>query len=179
MIILNNARPSNNNISLDFDPEYVRNYAIIAHGNQKWANEKPYIEHLDAVYKFLSNYTTDVSILEAAYLHDIIEDTSRSYNDIKYRFTEEVADIVYAVTDELGRNRNERHEKTYPKIIANKKALLVKLADRYVNMAVCLVDGIMRDMYIKEYQQFKELLYTDDYTIIWQELDQVYSELIG
>lgn len=52
---------------------------------------------------------------------------------LKKAFGEEVAEIVYAVTDELGQNRAERKQKTYPKIKANWKATVVKVCDRIAN----------------------------------------------
>lgn len=60
--------------------------------------------------------------------------TALSYNDIKKAFGEDVAEIVFAVTDELGRNRYERKNKTYPKIRANWKATVVKICDRIANI---------------------------------------------
>ena len=76
----------------------------------------------------------DESIIIGTILHDTLEDTTLSYNDIKKAFGKEVAEIVYCVTDELGRNRNERKEKTYPKIKANWKATVVKICDRIANI---------------------------------------------
>ena len=135
-------------------------FAIAAHGNQTY-DGYPYYYHLEEVVEILREFgfTEDVYII-AAYLHDILEDTAVSYNDIKKKFGEEVAEIDFALSDELGRNRKERKAKTLPKIAANNKAIVVKLGDRISNMRNSLKKGHrMSDMYLKEYDEFKSALY--------------------
>jgi len=156
-------------------------FAISAHGNQTY-DGYPYYYHLEEVVDILKEfgYTEDKYII-SGYLHDALEDTAMSFNDIKERFGIEVAEIVYAVTDELGRNRKERKEKTYPKIKANKDAIIVKLADRISNMRNSLLKGHrMSDMYIKEYKGFRGALDTNDYELdnLWLELDGMYSKFL-
>ena len=90
----------------------------------------------------------------AGYLHDTIEDTTRSFKDISERFGEQVAELVYCVTSELGRNRSERNKKTYPKIAANRQAVVLKLADRIANVEYGLATGGKQDMYAKEFPDF-------------------------
>ena len=110
-----------------------------------------------------------------------MEDTAVSYNDIKEKFGIEVAEIVYAVTDELGRNRKERKAKTYPKIKENKDAIIVKLGDRISNMRNSLLKGHkMSEMYIKEYKEFRSALDTNDWTLdgLWGELDNMYTKFL-
>tara|TARA_R110000868_G_scaffold401649_2_gene677271 strand:- start:7479 stop:7910 length:432 start_codon:yes stop_codon:yes gene_type:complete len=104
-------------------------------------------------------------------LHDTIEDCNISYNDIKDYFGEDVAEIVYCVTDELGRNRTERKAKTLPKIASNSDAVIVKLADRIANIK----HGGKVDMYVKEYSQFRDALKQPDKMVepLWDELDSI------
>lgn len=104
-----------------------------AHANQTY-DIYPYGFHIRQVVKIAEELGYDESIIVASALHDTLEDTELSYNDLKKAFGEEVAEIVYSVTDELGRNRNERKLKTYPKIKANWKATVVKICDRIANM---------------------------------------------
>ena len=67
-----------------------------------------------------------------------------------------MAEIVYAVTDELGRNRKERKEKTYPKIKANWKATAVKICDRIANATQSRdYNKGLFEMYKKENKDFK------------------------
>ena len=98
-------------------------------------------------------------MLAAGWLHDVIEDTDASYNDVKKVTNAVVAELVFAVTDELGRNRKERSAKTYPKIQGNIAATALKLADRIANIENGNVEGgSMLQMYRKEYPHFRETL---------------------
>lgn len=156
-------------------------FAISAHGNQTY-DGYPYYYHLEEVVDILREFGyTDDKYIISGYLHDTLEDTAMSYNDIKKRFGVEIAEIVYAVTDELGRNRKDRKEKTYPKIKANKDAIIVKLADRIYNMRNSFLKGHkMSDLYLKEYNGFRSALDTNDYELdgLWIELDNMYSKFL-
>ena len=157
----------------------ARLFAIERHGNQKYSKDAyPYLIHLEDVVNVLKHfgYTEDKYIC-AGYLHDTMEDTPTSHNDIKKVFGIEVAEIVYCVTDELGRNRKERHEKTYPKILSNPDAIVVKLADRIANVE----NGIFNKeyefvkMYAGEYEEFKKILQTEGVCDeMWAYLDELY-----
>ena len=108
--------------------------AISLHGTQTY-DKHPYYYHLEQVVDVLKEFEfTEDKYIISGYLHDVMEDTAISYNDIKNQFGEDIAEIVYAVTDELGRNRKERKAKTYPKIRANPDAIIIKLADRIANV---------------------------------------------
>jgi len=135
--------------------------AISLHGTQTY-DKHPYYYHLEQVVDVLKEFEfTEDKYIISGYLHDVMEDTAISYNDIKNQFGEEIAEIVYAVTDELGRNRKERKAKTYPKIKANEDAIIVKLADRIANVRNSLKHKPeMAKMYAKEFEGFKEALYT-------------------
>lgn len=139
-------------------------FAIDIHGNQRY-DKFPYIKHLEDVYKVLIRFEiNDIDLLIAAFLHDAIEDGAASYNKIKNKFNINIAEIVYAVTDELGRNRKERHIKTYPKIQGFLKATILKLADRIANLEFSISKNIERslfEMYQKEYVDFKSNLYIE------------------
>lgn len=127
-----------------------------------------YTRHLQDVTKVLLNFGYAApELLVAAILHDTLEDTGLAYNEIRDRFGLIVAELVYAVTDERGRNRKERHAKTYPKIAAFSTAITLKLADRIANVEFCLrkdADDTERekskfDMYKKEHAEFRLALY--------------------
>jgi len=111
-------------------------------------------------------------------LHDVLEDSDLSYNDIKNAFGIEIAKIVYAVTDELGRNRKERKEKTYPKIRNNWKATVVKICDRIANIRHSIeTNSRFKEMYKKEHDEFVAGIKNDIYyhfTVnAWDALDSV------
>ena len=119
----------------------------------------PYGYHIRQVVKLAEEMGYDESIVVAAALHDSLEDTDLSYNDIKKAFGEEVAEIVYCVTDELGRDRKERKSKTYPKIRSNWKACVVKICDRIANVTQAkLYNPRLFKMYQDEHAEFQKQL---------------------
>lgn len=137
----------------------ARLVAIKCHGNQDYDGIFPYEKHLDDVVDVLKKYyITSPEMLCAAYLHDAIEDGSISYNKIKLHFGEEVAEIVFSVTDEMGRTRQEKKEKTLPKTAKNRKGCKLKVADRLANIG----HGGKVKMYREEYAEFKKWLYKVD-----------------
>ena len=150
-------------------------FAISKHGNQTY-DGYPYYYHLEQVVDVLKEfgYTEDLYLI-SGYLHDVIEDGDASYNDIKKLFGEDVAEIVYAVTDELGRNRKERKEKTLPKIFSNQDAIIIKLADRIANMRNSKkMKKDLNKMYQKEYETFKFFLHVEGHCDeMWDELDNI------
>lgn len=154
----------------------ARFFAIRLHGGQTYDVDTPYVEHLeevDAVLEFFG--ITDPVIRNGGWLHDTIEDTAASYSKIKKQFGIEVAELVYAVTDKLGRNRKERHEKTLPKIKATPKAIDLKLADRIANVKHGLATkSDMVQMYQKEYPEFRaELKPCGGLLAMWDYLDSL------
>lgn len=102
----------------------------------------PYLYHLKLAYSFAVKYVdkyfdTKVReiILAATWAHDVIEDTRQTYNDVKRELGEEVAEIVYALTNEKGKTRAERaNNKYYDGIMNNEYAPFVKLCDRLANV---------------------------------------------
>jgi (p)ppGpp synthase/HD superfamily hydrolase len=154
----------------------AKDFALKAHGNQMYGDEL-YIYHLESVYYVLREFgITSENLLASAYLHDTIEDTKISYQDIKREFGYEVAEIVYGVTDELGRNRSERHQKTYPKTALNPQSVILKLADRISNVRASRCWNIKLDMYEKEHFIFKGFLYDGNNLTMWAELDILLSK---
>ncbi len=148
----------------------ARMISIQAHGNQTYDEIYPYYKHTDDVVDILIRFGYGGKFLIAGHLHDIIEDTSLSYNKIKRVYGLEVAEMVYCVTDELGRNREEKKRKTLPKTASNSDAIILKLADRIANIE----HGGKIDMYAKEYDQFKGALYLntpEDGKKMWSHLE--------
>jgi (p)ppGpp synthase/HD superfamily hydrolase len=163
----------------------ARAFAIKAHGNQQYGHEPytyPYTFHLEKVRSVLLWMgVDDPEIHAAALLHDVIEDTATNYNDLVHGFGTRVADIVYAVTDELGRNRAERHAKTYPKTAASPEAILLKQADRIANVEFGMKHAPSRmvDMYRKEHEGFSKALGMGGSRGAWLYLDALLAETPG
>jgi (p)ppGpp synthase/HD superfamily hydrolase len=131
----------------------AREFATKAHGQQLYGDH-PYIYHPEQVRDVLLRYGhVDPEMLAAALLHDVIEDTPVNYNDVKAYFGRWVAELVYAVTDELGRNRRERHSKTYPKTADLREAVVLKLADRIANVEFSIAVNDAKRLFVYKTEQ--------------------------
>ena len=149
--------------------------AIKAHGNQDYSGIFPYEKHLEDVIDVLKRFNiVHTKYLCAGYLHDVLEDGAVSYTKIKNYFGKDVAEMVYCVTDEMGRNRREKKEKTLPKTAENPDAVIIKLADRIANIEM----GGKIDMYAKEYDEFKKKLHWPCKLAepMWDHLDKIFED---
>ena len=114
-------------------------FATEAHRGQvrKGADADPYISHPLAVVSILADEAqiTDWVTLCAAVLHDTIEDTGTSHDDLETAFGIEVADLVAEVSDDKRLPKHERKEKQIAQAAhASSRAKLVKLADKIANL---------------------------------------------
>ena len=93
------------------------------------------------------------------------------------RFGLRIADWVYNVTNELGKNRKERAEKTYPKIATCEFSTFIKLCDRLANTKHnSTKGGTLMGMYRTEYTHFRAVLKkTGMFEQMWAELDALYG----
>jgi (p)ppGpp synthase/HD superfamily hydrolase len=122
----------------------IISFAIEAHHNTNHLyDNKPYSVHLSMVVMYAIRHFKGAclpadlfdTIIHACWLHDTIEDCRLTYNDIKAVAGEEVAEIVYAVSNEKGKNRKQRANETYYKGIRDTPgAIYVKLCDRLANI---------------------------------------------
>jgi (p)ppGpp synthase/HD superfamily hydrolase len=121
--------------------------------------------------------TLRTACLIAAKGHDLIEDTRVSYNDVKNHLGQEAADIIYACSNEKGKNRKERaNDKYYQGIRKTPGAVFVKLCDRIANVQYSKMTGSrMFEMYKNENKNFLEKLgYTET-----SELNPLFNELLS
>jgi len=95
-------------------------------------------------------------IFISAYGHDLIEDTRENYNSVKEYLGVQAADIIYAVSNEKGKNRKERaNDKYYEGIRNTPGAVFVKLCDRIANVQYSkMTKSRMFEMYKKENDRF-------------------------
>jgi len=110
----------------------ARDFAIAKHKGQVRKHDgRPYIVHLDAVASVLSEYGhKDSDILTAAFLHDTIEKSDTSVEEISERFGEPVAELVYWLTDsEKGSRISRATQAAWRLSRAPWDAKLIKLAD--------------------------------------------------
>ena len=126
------------------DQDYINRafqYAYDGHKGQNRKSGEPYITHPLHVALYLCELNFDKETIAAALLHDLIEDTEISYDDLKKEFGEEVADIVDGVTklDKIKYSTNEeaKADAIRKMVIAMSKdirVLILKLADRLHNI---------------------------------------------
>ena len=116
-------------------------FAMKAHGNQKRASGDPYFSHPLEVAGILTNYKLDSKSIITALLHDTIEDTDVTSEDIEDQFGNEIAHLVEGVTKltkiELQSAQSDQAENFRKLVLAMSediRVLLVKLADRLHNM---------------------------------------------
>ncbi len=116
-------------------------FAAAAHAGQKRRSGEPYITHPVAVASILAQLRLDHQTIEAALLHDVIEDTPAAKNDIQKCFGPEVAALVDGVSklDQLSfTSRAEAQAESFRKMmlamVEDIRVILVKLADRLHNM---------------------------------------------
>lgn len=127
-----------------YDEELIRrayDYCVTMHSGQKrWTNEEYYI-HPVSVANIIVSMGMDTASIAAALLHDVVEDTEATLNDIKQLFGGEVALLVDGVTKigkiSLGSKEQEQAESLRKMLIAMGKdirVIIIKLADRLHNM---------------------------------------------
>ncbi len=114
-------------------------FASIKHRDQrrKDADTSPYINHPIALAKVLCVEVgvTDVNAICGAILHDTVEDTETTYDELKAIFGETIANIVDEVTDDKSLEKEERKRLQIEHAAhASHSAKLVKLADKISNL---------------------------------------------
>lgn len=115
--------------------------ALDAHKDQRRKKGEPYILHPIAVAKIVAN---DIGLgatsIACALLHDVVEDSEYTYEDIKNLFNQEIADIVQGLTKiSVMSNQNvsvqsENFRKLLLTLASDFRVILVKIADRLHNM---------------------------------------------
>ena len=116
-------------------------YAMKAHGGQTRASGDPYFSHPLAVAAILTELRADPASVATALLHDVVEDTEVTIEQIEESFGEEIAQLVDGVTKLSQiehRGEASKQAENFRKLVVamadDVRVLLVKLADRLHNM---------------------------------------------
>ena len=120
-------------------------FAARAHRDhrRKGSRKAPYINHLIDVCRLLSEVggVSDVSILCAGMLHDVVEDTAVTADDVREAFGDVIADLVAEVTDDKSLPKAERKQlqvEHAPELSPG--ACLIKICDKISNIRDFLID---------------------------------------
>jgi len=162
--------------------EKSKNYAFKCHSDTcHYYDTHLYSYHLQMVVDVANKFIhlipekdRDV-VISAAFCHDVIEDTRQTYGDLVKSTCLEVAEIVYALTNEKGKTRKERaNEKYYLGIRNTLYATFVKLCDRIANVQYSMSQrSRMLEMYRKETPDFINVLYDEKYDEMFHYLENL------
>lgn len=167
--------------------DFAREFAIRAHGAQMYG-DKPYILHLEQVASITQSAANArkeghaaehrYRLIVISYLHDILEDTSIDRRALRAIFGEEIAHVVWVMTDPPNKSRHERKRQvntalTYITEGHLRDALIVKPADRLANMENAKLTRVdLLRMYQGEYPEFRKSAYREGLCDgIWEKLD--------
>jgi len=106
-------------------------FASEKHKGQLDDQGRPYFfAHIVQVHSILRDVTDDEEILCAGILHDTIEDTDTTYDEILHEFNTEIADLVNELTFQGDSSTGH-----YFPLLKSRKAIMVKFADRLSNLS--------------------------------------------
>jgi (p)ppGpp synthase/HD superfamily hydrolase len=111
--------------------EKARLFALKKHKNQKDDLGLPYFFHVEQVARIVEVVTQDPQIIASAYLHDTLEDTKTTFQELEKEFGLKIANLVYEVTHE---GKKDRYGYYFPRL-KSKEAILIKFADRLSNLS--------------------------------------------
>ncbi|UXI04084.1 phosphohydrolase [Photobacterium sp. TY1-4] len=157
----------------------ARTLARAKHQGQMYGSV-PYYVHLEAVSRLASPFGTDAMVV--AQLHDVIEDTETSVDELAADFGFLVADAVAYISDGKFDNRLSRKAEIHQRLAAldvdeeaARIALIVKACDRLANVRASLHgEASYFSLYQQEHTNFKEAVYRQGLCeAIWWELDNL------
>lgn len=163
----------------------AKRYAAKAHKTQRYG-EHPYTVHLHTVASITATDPEgDEAAIAVAWLHDVIEDTPATHEEIERRFGQLVATAVSYVTDPEGPSRQARKDALHQRLQkldendpAARKALLVKAADRLANARSSSQHlPALHEKYRREHPAFLKAAYRPGLAeSIWAELNRIFGQ---
>jgi (p)ppGpp synthase/HD superfamily hydrolase len=161
----------------------AKKFAEKIHGDQMYGDH-PYTYHLNMVSEIVSPFGEEARIL--GHLHDILEDTMVSEEEIQKEFGDRILKLVCLVSDCAGKNRKEKKLETNKKLSKIEEedfvVLIVKVGDRTANVVNCILEKnkSLFNMYKKEHTEFKKAVYRPQICeALWAELDNAINIKVG
>ena len=146
---------------------HARHFAEVAHADQfrKYTGDA-YVVHTRAVAGLVATVTQSPIAVAAAHLHDAVEDTAVTLDNIERAFGVSVADLVYWLTDPVGRTGNRKQRKTEDRdrlARASALAQTIKLADLIDNTSTIVrYDPAFARIYLREKAELLKVLTRGD-----------------
>lgn len=168
-----------------FDMELIDKayqYALKAHGDQRRVSGVPYILHPTSVACILVDLGMDTESICAALLHDVVEDTEATYDDVKKEFGEDIANLVDGVTKltkiPFSTREDQQAENVRKMLIAMSndiRVIIIKLADRVHNMRTieCMREQKRRDKALENMEIFAPIAHRLGIRAIKEELEDL------
>lgn len=162
----------------------AQTFARERHKNQRYG-DVPYYHHLDEVTEIASPFGNLAMVV--AQLHDVLEDTDTTMDELAHEFGFTVANAVFFVTDCEHNNRVTRKENMNQKLAslnveddASRIALLVKSCDRLANLrASKRLSSYHFERYQKEHDDFRKAVYRSGLCeAIWWEIEQLIKSTV-
>src|ERR1700722_1663858 len=151
--------------AVEIDRERVEDAFVFAcehHAAQRRKSGEDFIVHPVGVARICAGMRLDTETLCAALLHDTVEDTSASLEEVGERFGEEIAQIVDGVTKLTGitfQSRDEAQAENYRKMMvamaSDVRVILIKLADRLHNMRT--IDAMPKQKQLEKSRETLEI----------------------
>jgi (p)ppGpp synthase/HD superfamily hydrolase len=150
-------------VSLDDVADRAAERARDSHRGQMYGYLDYFSGHVVSVVDEVKSHTDDVEVWAAAFLHDAVEDSDLTLEEVRREFGDTVGDVVMLVTDPPGGSRRERKERLYHQFDTWNGltstlgyASLVKCCDRIVNQGTSLNfrDHEKMQMYVREFIDF-------------------------
>ena len=108
--------------------EKALDFATKKHEGQTDKSGQPYILHPVAVASILGTISEDENLVAAAFLHDTLEDTNTTYDELVSEFNEDIANLVQEVT------KLKVHGKKLFPMLRTRRGIVLKFADRLHNL---------------------------------------------
>lgn len=148
-------------------PERAKNFAARAHMLQTHG-DRAFITHPAAVAASLHRWRYGPEFIAAGWLHDVVEDTRYTVEDIEGLFGGRVALLVAHLTC-VGETHADRVRDNYAKVRAYPRAAIVRLADRLANVSASLPGDRYHKRYRLEHDGFEDAVRPHVPPALWTE----------